>query len=216
MLWSGGKDSMLALHRILSEGVYKIEFLITTVTSGYDRISMHGVRRTLLEEQARALGLPLKISLISKNAVNGQYEDAMIRCLVQFAAKGIKHIVCGDLYLEEIRNYREALFHRVAMQGVYPLWMEDTRKLADEFISAGYKATLCCVDPKAVPDCFAGRDYDDALLSELPAGCDPCGENGEFHSFVYDGPLFTAPVKIQKGESVTREGFRFTELLSAT
>jgi len=139
----------------------------------------------------------------------------MIRCLVQFAAKGIKHVICGDLFLAEIREYRERLFKRVAMHGVYPLWMEDTRALAEEFITAGYKATLCCVDPRALPDALAGRDYDDILLADRPESCDPGGENGEFHSFVYDGPLFGAPVKMSKGESVTRDGFRFTDLVAA-
>ena len=205
---------MLALHRILDAGAYKVESLLTTVTSGYDRISMHGVRVALLEEQAEALGLPLKLCLIPKNASNGQYEDAMIRALVEFAGKGIKHVVCGDLFLEDIRAYRERLFARVGMKGVYPLWLEDTRVLADEFITAGYKALLCCVDPRVVPGSLAGRDYDDALLADLPAQCDPCGENGEFHSFVYDGPLFRAPVQIAKGESVTRDGFIFTDLLA--
>jgi uncharacterized protein (TIGR00290 family) len=213
--WSGGKDSMLALHRVLDAGTFKIESLLTTVTSGYDRISMHGVRVDLLREQARSLGLPLSVCLISPKATNGQYEDAMIRCLVQFAAKGIKHVICGDLFLADIRDYRARLFERVGMQGAFPLWLENTRALADEFISAGYKATLCCVDPKAISEDFAGRSYDDLLLAELPAGCDPCGENGEFHSFVYDGPLFSAPVKIAAGESVTREGFRFTDLVAA-
>ena len=216
MLWSGGKDSMLALHRVLSEGVYKIDALITTVTAGDHTIQMHGVHRVLVEAQARALGLPLEICFVSKNAANGQYEDAMIRCLVQFAAKGIKHVVCGDLFLEDIRSYREALFRRVGMQGVYPLWNEDTRKLAEEFINAGYKATLCAVNPDVVPATFAGRDYDDSLLSDLPAECDPCGENGEFHSFVYDGPLFSQPVALEKGGSVTREGFHFSELLASS
>lgn len=204
---------MLALHRVLEAGTHRIDSLLTTVTTGYDRISMHGVRIELLKEQARSLGIPLSICLIPKNASNGQYEDAMIRCLVQFAAKGIKHVICGDLFLTDIREYRERLFKRVAMQGVYPLWLEDTRALADEFISAGYKASLCCVDPKAIAETFAGRDYDDLLLSELPESCDPCGENGEFHSFVYDGPLFASPVIIARGESVTREGFRFTDLV---
>lgn len=215
MSWSGGKDSMLALHRILDAGTHRIDSLLTTVTSGYDRISMHGVRVGLLEEQARALGVPLKICLIPINAGNGQYEDAMIRALVPFAARGIKHVICGDLFLQEIREYRERLFQRVGMQGVYPLWLEDTRALADEFINAGYKATLCCIDPRVVPDSLAGRDYDDALLADLPERCDPCGENGEFHSFVYDGPLFSAPVKLARGESVTRDGFKFTDLVAS-
>jgi uncharacterized protein (TIGR00290 family) len=215
MLWSGGKDSMLALHRVLSEGGYKIESLVTTVTSGYNRISMHGVRLENLHAQAESLGLPLTIARISPGSSNGQYEDAMILCLVQFAAKGIKHVICGDLFLADIREYRERLFKRVGMQGVYPLWQHDTRKLADEFIGTGYKAALCCVNPRVVPDTIAGRDFDDALLAELPESCDPCGENGEFHSFVYDGPLFKTPVKIVRGQTVVRDGFAFTDLIPA-
>lgn len=215
MLWSGGKDSMLALHRVLSEGNYKIESLVTTVTTRYDRVSMHGVRLDVLAAQADALGLPLALARISPGSSNGQYEDSMIRCLVQFAAKGIKHVVCGDLFLADIREYRERLFNRVGMQGVYPLWHEGTRGLADEFIGAGYKAAVCCVDPRAVPGAIAGRDFDDALIAELPESCDPCGENGEFHSFVYDGPLFKSPVKITRGETVERDGFTFADLVPA-
>lgn len=215
MLWSGGKDSMLALHRVLSEGTYKIEALVTTVTSGFNRISMHGVRVENLRAQAESLGFPLTIARISPNPSNGQYEDAMILCLVQFAAKGIKHVISGDLFLADIREYRERLFKRVGMKGVFPLWQCDTAAMAEEFISLGYKAALCCVDPRAVPETISGRDFDDALLAELPESCDPCGENGEFHSFVYDGPLFKAPVKITRGETVVRDGFTFTDLVPA-
>lgn len=210
--WSGGKDSVLALHRVLAERTHKIESLITTVTSGYDRISMHGVRVELLQEQARSIGLPLKLCFIPPGATNAEYEEAMIRCLVPFAANGVKQVICGDLFLSDIREYREKLFARVGMEGAYPLWLEHTGVLAREFIMLGYKAALCCVDPRAVPDSFAGRDYDDSLLADLGDECDPCGENGEFHSFVYDGPIFGFPVGIEKGESVTRDGFRFTDL----
>jgi uncharacterized protein (TIGR00290 family) len=213
MLWSGGKDSMLALHRVLSEGRYKIESLVTTVTSGFNRVSIHGVRVENLRAQAEAIGLPLTIVRISPNPSNGQYEDAMILCLVQFAAKGIKHVICGDLFLADVREYRERLFKRVGMQGVFPLWQNDTGAIAGEFISAGYKAAVCCVDPRVVPTAIAGREFDDALLAELPESCDPCGENGEFHSFVYDGPLFKAPVKVRRGETVLRDGFTFTDLV---
>ncbi len=211
--WSGGKDSMLALHRVLAAREYKVEALLTTVTSGYDRISMHGVRTTLLEEQARALGLPLVTAIIPQRATNEQYEESMVRALVGFFGRGMKHVICGDLFLEEIREYRDRLFSRVGMQGVYPLWLEDTRALADEFISAGYRAVLCCVDPKVIPEEMSGREYDGALLEELPDGVDPCGENGEFHTFVYDGPIFSSPVKMRKGECVTRDGFRFADML---
>jgi len=213
--WSGGKDSVLALHRVLAEREFKIEALITTVTEGFDRISMHGVRVELLREQARSLGFPLEISRIPQKASNVQYEEAMLRSLTPFAAKGIKDVICGDLYLADIREYREKLFARIGMRGVYPLWLEDTRFLAAEFIITGYRAALCCVDPKAVPEELSGREYDDALLAELPGGCDPCGENGEFHSFVYDGPIFAFPVKINRGECVTRDGFRFADLVPA-
>lgn len=213
--WSGGKDSMLALHRVLADNAYKVEALITTVTEGYDRISMHGVRIGLLEEQAAALGIPLELARIPQKASNEQYEAVMQAALAPFAASGTKDVICGDLYLADIREYRERLFAKIGMRGVYPLWLEDTRKLADEFITAGYKAILCCVDPKAIAESFGGREYDDALLADLPRGCDPCGENGEFHSFVYDGPLFTSPVKLTLGECVTRDGFCFTDLLPA-
>jgi uncharacterized protein (TIGR00290 family) len=213
--WSGGKDSMLALHRVMSSREYKAEALITTVTDGYDRISMHGVRTSLLEEQAASLGIPLEIARIPQKANNEQYEASMLEALAPFAARGIKDVICGDLYLADIREYREKLFARIGMHGVYPLWLEDTRKLAEEFITLGYRASICCVDPKAVPDTLSGREFDDTLLADLPEGCDPCGENGEFHSFVYDGPLFKSPVKLSLGECVTRDGFCFTDLIPA-
>jgi uncharacterized protein (TIGR00290 family) len=206
---------MLALHRVMANREYKIAALITTVTDGYDRISMHGVRINLLEEQADSLGIPLELARIPQKANNEQYEASMLAALAPFAATGIKDVICGDLYLADIREYREKLFAQVGMRGVYPLWLEDTRKLAEEFITLGYRGTLCCVDPKAVPDSLSGREFDDKLLADLPAGCDPCGENGEFHSFVYDGPLFKSPVKLSLGEFVTRDGFCFTDLLPA-
>ncbi len=213
--WSGGKDSMLALHRVLSDSAYRVDSLLTTITDGFDRISMHGVRTDLLRAQAASLGVRLAVARIPQKATNDEYEEAMIAALAEFSAKGVKHVVCGDLFLSDIREYREKLFARVGMQGLYPLWLEDTRALADEFISAGYRAALCCVDPRVIPARLSGRDYDDALLADLPESCDPCGENGEFHSFVYDGPLFTRPVEMTKGEQVTREGFCFTDLVPA-
>lgn len=214
MSWSGGKDGMLALHRVLAEGKYKIDSLFTIVITGA-RVSAHGLRVELLEQQAKSLGLSLEICFLSAKASIGQFEDTMIRCLVQFAAKGVKHVISAEVSRSDVREHRERVFQRVGMKAVFPLWNEDTRKLASEFIGAGYKASVCCVNSRIVPESLAGRDYDDVLLSELPDSCDPCGENDEFHSFVYDGPLFSAPVKIEKGRSETRDGFTFTDLVPA-
>ncbi len=204
---------MLALHRVLGDSSFRVESLLTTVTHGFDRISMHGVRTDLLRAQADALGCNLEISRIPQRASNEIYEQAMTDSLAPFASRGIRHVICGDLFLADIRAYRENLFARVGVQGVYPLWQEDTRTLADEFISAGYRAAICCVDPTKVADSLCGREYDDSLLAELPAECDPCGENGEFHTFVYDGPLFSHPVDFAKGECVRRDGFSFTDFV---
>ena len=212
MCWSGGKDSSMALRRALNDPSLKVEALLTTVTDGYDRISMHGVRRTLLEEQARRIGLPLEQVRILQHASNEHYEASMRELLLKYKARGVSRVIFGDLFLEDIRAYREKQLAQIGMRGVYPLWQLDTRKLAHQFIDDGFRAVLVCVDSNQLDPLFCGRDFDWPLLADLPADVDPCGERGEFHTFVYDGPLFSQPMQIVKGEVVERDGFWFCDL----
>ncbi len=212
MCWSGGKDSSMALRRALNDPSLKVEALLTTVTDGYDRISMHGVRRTLLEEQARRIGLPLEQVRILQHASNEHYEASMRELLLKYKARGVSRVIFGDLFLEDIRAYREKQLAQIGMRGVYPLWQLDTRKLAHQFIDDGFRAVLVCVDSNQLDPLFCGRDFDWPLLAALPADVDPCGERGEFHTFVYDGPLFSQPMQIVKGEVVERDGFWFCDL----
>src|SRR3989338_251945 len=215
MCWSGGKDSSLALHAALQDPALRVEALLTTVTDGYERISMHGVRLALLLQQASAIGLPLEEVRIPIAPSNAVYEAAMARLLRRYQARGVSRVIFGDLFLEDIRRYRETNLAKLGMQGLFPLWLKDTRQLAHEFIAAGFKAILVCVDPKQLSPSFCGRDFDEALLAELPAGVDPCSERGEFHTFVWDGPIFRRPVPVAKGEVAERDGFWFCDLVSA-
>ena len=211
--WSGGKDSALALQRVLADGRVRVDGLLTTLTDEYDRISMHGVRRALLEAQAAALGLPLELVRIPPACSNADYEAASRAALERYAARGGEAVVFGDLYLADIRAYRERLLATVPLGARFPLWLEDTAALARRFVADGFRAVLVCVDPAQLDPRFAGRAYDDALLDALPPGVDPCGENGEFHTFVHDGPIFRRPVSVRAGETVERGGFVFADLL---
>jgi uncharacterized protein (TIGR00290 family) len=212
--WSGGKDSSLALNRILKEDVRRIVGLFTTVTKDYDRISMHGVRRSLLRQQASSLNLPLYEVSIPKNATNDIYEKEMSAVLLGLKSdESISEVVFGDLFLQDIREYRERLLSRLGMNGVFPIWGENTRKLTEYFIDTGFKAMVCTVDPKQLDGRYCGREFDHRFLSEIPANVDPCGERGEFHTFVYDGPIFKNSIKIKRGEIVLREGFFFADIL---
>lgn len=212
--WSGGKDSMLALHHLLQHGEHEVVALLTTVTGDYDRISMHGVRRTLLEAQARALGFPLVIVELAPRSSNDEYERRTGQALDRFHKRGIRTVVYGDLFLQDIRRYREKRIGRIGMSAAFPLWGADTSGLARRFLELGYRAVLTCVDSHAIDEEFAGRHFDHQLLSDLPPAVDPCGENGEFHTFVYDGPLFREPVAFQPGEVVLREDrFYYHDLL---
>jgi uncharacterized protein (TIGR00290 family) len=211
--WSGGKDSCLALWEMRRAEAWRVEALLTTVTRDYDRISMHGVRRTLLQRQAESLGLPLQQVQISKGADNAEYEAEMGRAFAHYRDLGIDHIAFGDLFLEEIRAYRQKLLDTHGMTGLYPLWGRDTSQLIREFIDLGFRTVVVCVDPAKLDPRFAGRVIDAQFLEELPAGVDPCGENGEFHTFVFDGPLFAAPVTFSLGEIVCRDSFWFCDLL---
>lgn len=213
MSWSGGKDSCLALHEIQNEGKYCVAALLTTVTRDYDRISMHGVRRKLLEQQAASLGLPLRQILISKDASNEEYEAKMAEAFAEYRGRGIDTVIFGDLFLAEIRAYREQFLTRNQMHGLFPVWKRDTAAFVREFVDLGFKAVVTCVDSKILDQSFAGRLINESFLSSLPAQVDPCGENGEFHTFVFDGPDFSAPIEFSLGETVLRESFWFCDLV---
>lgn len=214
--WSGGKDSCLALYELQQRGEYDVAALLTTVTQGYDRIGMHGVQRALLEQQGAALGLPLRIVSLPENATNEQYEELWRRELAHFRQQGLRAVAFGDLFLEDVRKYREENLAKVGMRGVFPLWHRDTAALAREFVRLGFRAVTVCVDPARLDPSFVGQSIDQDFLRRLPADVDPCGENGEFHSFVFDGPLFARPVAFTRGEAVERNGFWFCDLVPAT
>ena len=213
MSWSSGKDSAFALREVRQRGELEIVALLTTVTSTFGRVSMHGVREELLEEQAAAVGLPCWRVSIPSPCPNKVYESAMARILAEGKAQGVSHVVFGDLFLEDLRQYRESKLAEIGMKAVFPLWGRDTHALAREMVDAGVRATLTCIDPRKLGRSFAGRSFDADLLSDLPEGVDPCGENGEFHTFVHAGPMFTRKMAIEVGEVVERDGFVFADLL---
>jgi uncharacterized protein (TIGR00290 family) len=211
--WSGGKDSCMALREIQRAPGLRVETLVTTITRDYDRISMHRVRRVLLERQAANLGVPLHQIPISKGASNAEYETKMGEMFAIYRERGIDSVVFGDLFLEEIRTYRERLLAQHAMLGLFPLWKRDTLALIREFISLGFKTVIVCVDPAQLDPSFLGRLIDEDFLSQLPHEVDPCGENGEFHTFVFDGPIFSNPIRFDFGEKVYRDSFWFCDLV---
>ena len=213
MSWSGGKDSCLALYEIQKEQRCRVAALLTTVTRDYDRVSMHGVRRALLERQAASLGLPLHEVLISKGATNEEYERKMAEAFSTYREGGIDTIAFGDLFLEDIRAYRDQFLARHGMRGLYPIWMRDTKEFIKQFLRLGFKAVVTCVDGRVLAPSFAGMMIDEDFLSALPADVDPCGENGEFHTFVFDGPAFKETVRFTVGERVARDSFWFCDLL---
>jgi uncharacterized protein (TIGR00290 family) len=211
--WSGGKDSCFALHEIQKTSAFQVAALLTTITGDYDRISMHGVRRVLLERQASSLGQQLKTVSISKSAGNEEYENNLSQALLDYRKLGVDSVAFGDLYLEDVRAYRERLLAKNHMKGVFPLWQRDTTDLAREFIDLGYKAIVTCVNPELLDGSFAGRIIDHSFLQSLPSNVDPCGENGEYHSFVFDGPIFREAVRFSSGVCVLRDGFWFCDLV---
>jgi uncharacterized protein (TIGR00290 family) len=213
--WSGGKDSALALHALREPPGPGPGALITTVTADYGRISMHGVRRELLCRQARAAGLPLVEVEIPASCTNDVYEQRMGQALAEAPLAEAQTIAFGDLFLADIRAYREERLSQVGKDAVFPLWGRDTAALAGEFIAAGFEAVLVCVDPRRLDPAFAGRRFDADLLADLPPDVDPCGENGEFHTFVHAGPIFSAPIACRVGEIVERDGFVFCDVLPA-
>jgi uncharacterized protein (TIGR00290 family) len=210
--WSGGKDSARALYEIQKGSDYGVAALLTTLTEDYDRISMHGVRRVLLERQADALGLPLQKIYIPKDATNGLYESRLRASLEEGLRGGIDTVAFGDIFLEDLKQYREKNLAQLGMKGLFPIWKRDSRELASSFIQLGFKAVVVCVDSKALEQSFVGKVIDQDFLRRLPGGVDPCGENGEFHSFVYDGPIFRGKVGYVVGETVFRDAFWFCDL----
>ena len=214
MCWSSGKDSGMTLHTVREAGEYEVVSLLTTVTQDYDRISMHGVRRTLLEQQAASIGLPLSQVILHAGASNEDYETAMEQTLLAFKAQGVQHVIFGDIFLEDLRKYREDNLARAGMTGVFPIWKRDTADMAREFIAKGFEAVVTCVDTQALDGSFSGRRIDESFLADLPESVDPCGENGEFHSFVANGPIFKNRISYEIGEKVLRDDrFMFCDLI---
>ena len=214
LTWSGGKDSALALHSLKNSRQYKITSLLTTITKDYNRISMHGVRSILLDNQSESLGLPIEKVFISKNSSNEEYENQMREKLLFYQRQGVSSVAFGDLFLEDIRKYRELNLSKVTMKGIFPLWKKNTQELARQFIELGFKAVIICVDSQKLDKKFVGRYFDRQFLSDLPATIDPCGENGEFHSFVFDGPIFKKSISFKIGDIVLRKKrFYFCDLI---
>ncbi len=212
--WSGGKDSAMAAYQLLASQKYEIAALLTTVTEEFERISMHGVRRELLERQARSLGIALRTVMIPKECTNEVYEARMREALEHFRAQGIAKVAFGDLFLADVKQYRDAHLAQLGMSGLYPIWMRDTEELVRTFIGLGFKALLSCVDTQAIDAAFAGREIDQQLLEDLPQSADPCGEYGEYHSFVYAGPIFAQPIACRAGELVRRTPrFNYCDIL---
>ncbi len=213
LCWSGGKDSALALWAILEGGQFEVATLLTTINSEYDRVSMHGVRAELIEMQGRSLALPLERVAIPNDASNETYESRMRQTLEKHRREGVRGAVFGDVFLQDVRTHREERLAEVEMEAIFPLWGKDTGVLARDFIRLGFRGILTCVDSQMLDGRFAGREFDEQLLAELPANVDPCGENGEFHTFVYAGPLFREPIPQRRGEVVVRDSrFHFCDV----
>ena len=214
--WSGGKDSALMLHALRKESGTEIGPLVTTVTREYDRVSMHGVRRSILAAQASSLGLPLVEAVISASASNPEYETAFMEALDRARRVGggeLRTIAFGDLYLRDVREYREKLLSGSGWTPHFPLWLQSTHDLARQFVDDGFRAIVCCVDTEQLAPEFAGREYDHDFINSLPPAVDPCGEKGEFHTCVYAGPIFQTPLHVEVGEKVRREGrFEYCEV----
>ncbi|MGC8580918.1 MAG: diphthine--ammonia ligase [Thermoplasmata archaeon] len=205
MAWSGGKDSALSLYYILKNKEYEVVSLLTTVSEEYGRITMHGVREKLLDKQAQSIGIPVKRVYISKSDGFDGYNNKMEYTMKAFFKGDVKGVVFGDIFLEDVKKYREENLSKVGMYGIFPLWGKNTKEIAKEFISLGFKAILACVDGTKLDESFVGREYNGDFVSSFPDNLDVCGENGEFHSFVYDGPIFKHPIEFEKGEKTFRD-----------
>jgi uncharacterized protein (TIGR00290 family) len=211
--WSSGKDSAWALHEVRRAGEFEIVGAVTTVTENFSRVSMHGVREILLREQLAAARLEPRIVRIPFPCPNEIYDARMAVAMEEVKAEGVTHVIFGDLFLEDIRAYRAAQLAKAGMNAVFPLWQRPTGVLAREMIDAGVKAQLVCVDRAKLPIEFAGRNFDVSLLSDLPSAVDPCGENGEFHTFVSAGPMFEREIAVRVGETIERDGFAYADLI---
>jgi len=216
LAWSGGKDSAMALHALLTSSQYNVVSLLTTISEQYERISHHGVRVELLEQQAAALGIRLhKLYLHQTNCDIADYEAAMKKVMLEYKEKDVLTVAFGDVFLQDLREYREHNLAKVGMKGIFPIWHRDTTEIVQTFIDLGFRAYLTCVDGEKLGKEFAGRPIDADLIRDLPDGVDPCGENGEFHSYVYDGPIFQRPVGVSVGEVVLRDVRYFADLIPA-
>lgn len=232
MNWSGGKDSALCLYKMLQSGQCQVQCLLTSVNRVHDRISMHGVRRTLLEQQAAAIGFPLETIELPEQPGMAEYETLMMKKVQALKSMGCTHAAFGDIFLEDLRTYRENKLQEAGVQCIFPLWKMDTTALVKEFIASGFRSIIVCVNEQYLDKSFCGRVIDESFLADLPANVDPCGENGEFHSFVFEAPFYRSPVAFTKGETVYRRydaprisdssntmnnpgayGFYFTDLL---
>jgi uncharacterized protein (TIGR00290 family) len=216
LAWSSGKDSAFSLHVLREAGEVEVAGLLTTVNETHGRVAMHAVRRELLIAQAEAANLPLVEVPIPYPCPNQVYESAMRKALERARLEGIEAVAFGDLFLTDVRRYREEQMKETGLTPLFPLWGRETRALAKTMLASGLRATLTCVDPRVLLPSFAGRDFDHALLEALPKGVDPCGENGEFHSFAWDGPMFRSPIRVRRGEIVSRDGFVFADLQLAS
>jgi uncharacterized protein (TIGR00290 family) len=211
--WSGGKDSAMALYELQKSRKYEIISLLTTITEGYDRVSLHGVRRALVRKQAQSLSLPLEEVFIPQDCPNQEYESRMRATLARFREAGVSLAAFGDVFLEEVRKYREDNLSRLDMKGLFPIWGRDTTELVPSFIALGFQAITTCVDAKVLDDDFVGRILNREFLASLHATVDPAGENGEFHSFVFDGPIFQEKIDYELGDKVCRDSLHFCDLL---
>ena len=213
LAWSSGKDSAWALQQLRRRGQYEVCGLFTSINQAFDRVAMHAVRRVLLEAQAKAAGLPLRLIPLPWPCSNAEYEALMETIWAEAADAGVQAIAFGDLFLEDVRQYRLTQLKETPLEAIFPLWHLPTRPLARQMMDSGLQARLTCIDPGKLSRDFAGRDFDRSLLAELPADVDPCGENGEFHSFAFAGPMFEHPLEISTGEITERDGFVFADLL---
>ena len=213
--WSSGKDAAWALHALRQAGEVEVVGLLTTTNEAFERVAMHGVREALLEAQAEAAGLPLWKVPLPWPCPNEAYEALMAQACARAVAEGVGAMAFGDLFLEDVRDYRIQKLAGTGLAPLFPIWDPDTAALARRMVDAGLKATLACVDPRALDASFAGREFDAALLADLPAAVDPCGERGEFHTFAWGGPTFDHPVPVRRGEVVARDGFVVADLVPA-
>jgi uncharacterized protein (TIGR00290 family) len=214
--WSGGKDSALALFALLEDPEWEVVGLLTSVSDEYRRVSHHGVREELLERQAESIGLPLdklRLPFGAGPCTNAEYEALVGDKLAGYVERGVRHVGHGDIFLADLRAYREKNLAKLGMTGVFPIWRRDTRELIESFVRLGFRAVLCCIEGAKLDPSFVGRELDLCLVADLPDGIDPCGENGEYHSFVYEGPIFRWPVEFETGITVCRDNRHYIDLV---